>query len=188
MMHHRPILSLLLLLCCAASLHAQSGQTPPPNAVDTMISQIVDSRRGYVIRLPKAARLDSAHSGWSAKELFERRIYAIKGAGEIVLTAWVKPVAPPDSAQVTPSYTYNDHDSATSAGVVHTRTWYLPTRVVRIAIVPHAMAMRSYLDAAERMFNTFRWKPGATSNLLDVEPPPPPVLPEPPPTSSFGGH
>lgn len=181
-------LTLLLLLAAPALLRAQPQRTAPPQTVDTMTSQLVDSRRGYVIRIPGSARLDSAHSGWSPKAMFERRVYTIKGVGEIVLTAWVKPIAPPDSAHIDPAYTYNDHDSSTGGGTAQIRTWYLPTRAVRIEIVPHAMAMRSYLDATDRILGTFRWKPGATTDALDVDPPEhPPVVPELPKTNTLGG-
>lgn len=133
------------------------------------LTQRVDSRKGYIASVPSEARLDSAASGWSEKGQFERRVYRLIGAGQIRFTVTVKPQTIPDSAKHSTAYTYITSDSATPAGNAVIRTYYLPTRSVRIELIPEGMNMRRYLDAREEIFNSFRWKPGATTDDINTE-------------------
>lgn len=143
--------------------------TIPKNIDDPMTAQMVDSRKGYVARIPKEALLDSGASGWSPEGLFERRVYRIPGAGEIRFTVTVKPQTIPDSATDNGSYVYTTTDSATATGTAYVRTYYLSTRSVRIEIVPASITMKKYIDAREKIFLSFRWKPGATTEFYDSD-------------------
>ncbi len=185
-----------MLLCAGSmSLFAQSLAPPPIDldslqhelARDSLISQKVDSPKGYVIGVPKSARLDSARSGWNPEKMFERRLYVLAGAGEMIFTVTVGKPEIPASATVTAAYTYLDHDTLTSAGTVWTRTYYLPTRSVRIELIPYGIAFAPYSEERERIFRSFRWKPGADSENVNVDPVRIQEIPERPPQSSFGG-
>jgi len=173
-------------LCCAAAVTlafalttmttTAVAQTPTPQrrpiptiVDDPMTAQMVDSRKGYVARIPKEAVLDSAASGWSPEGLFERRVYRIPGAGEFRFTVTVKPQTIPDSATDNGSYVYTTTDSATKTGTAYVRTYYLPTRSVRIEIIPASIAMKRFIDARDKVFLSFRWKPGATTEFYDTD-------------------
>jgi len=133
-----------------------------------MTAKLIDSRKGYVARIPEEAVLDSAASGWSQVGMFERRVYRIKGAGTIRFTATVKPVETPQNATTTGGYTLLESDSATSSGTAKVRVYYQPSRTVRIELIPSGAGMQRYLDASQTIFSSFRWKPGAASDLLDI--------------------
>jgi hypothetical protein len=149
-----------MLTCMAAvTASAQDNQ---------MTIQRVDSRKGYVARIPGSATLDSANSGWNPEERFERRVYRIDKAGQIRFTVTVKPMEIPESATQGPAYTYLDADSSTSAGTAYIRTFYLPTRSVRIELIPDGMGMQPYIDARAAIFDSFRWKPGAASGIINT--------------------
>lgn len=184
------------ILFWARSMSGQSLAPPPVNidslknelAKDSLISQRVNSRKGYVAGVPASAQLDSARSGWSLEKLFERRTYVITGAGEILFTATVDSTEIPKSATETSAYTYLDHDSLTSIGTIWSRTYFLPTRSVKIELIPYGNAMHTYAEERDRIFRSFRWKPGANSNAIDVDPikiPTTPDRPE-PVKSGFG--
>lgn len=144
-------------------------RTPPKN--DSISAQLVDSRKGYVMRLPAEAVLDSSRSGTSRTGLYEQRHYNVKGAGYFRLSVTVGEQQIPDSAKESGPYRYTTRDSATPSGTALIRTYYLPTRMVTIEIVPAGTKMRRWLDASERIFSTFRWKPGANTDAVDTDPP-----------------
>lgn len=154
-----------------AAMVAAAGvlASAPLCAQSPMIGQKIDSRKGYTAAVPREAKLDSSASGWSPQGQFERRVYRIPGAGQIRFTVTVKPQTIPDSARRMPAYTFITTDSATPAGNAVARTYYLPTRSVRIELIPEGMNMRRYLDAREEIFNSFRWKPGATTDDINTE-------------------
>lgn len=156
----KPSAQLLLLLLCATGAVAQ--QTPSLNTTS------VDSRTGYVARLPENAMLDARLSGWSVKGQFERRVYRIEDAGEIRITSTVRTAAVPKNATVSDSYTWLDADSATAAGTAYSRTYYLPTRSVRIELIPYGVAMAPVIATRQSIYDSFRWKPGAESDRVDV--------------------
>jgi hypothetical protein len=162
-------LALMLVLTPAIS-HAQN---PPPaiNNDNPMTSQMVDSRKGYVARIPAEAILDSGASGWSRKGRYEIRVYKMPGVGMIRFTVTVKPMVPPADTINNGAYTYTKLDSATDRGNAQIRTYYLATRSVRIELIPTSIRMIRYLEASEDIFNSFRWKPGATSEAIDTDPP-----------------
>jgi hypothetical protein len=151
-----------IVLLAATSTRAQDNR---------MTAQRVDSRKGYILRIPDEAKLDSSASGWSPTGMFERRVYRIPGAGQIRLTVTVRPMTTPDGAKANNAYTYLDADSATPGGSAKIRTYYLPTRSVRIEFVPDGMNMLRYIDAREAVYASFRWKPGATTDDINVGPP-----------------
>lgn len=175
---------------------AARGQLLPTNASvnidsliaaqanDSLLAQTVESRKGFIARVPAEARLDSTRSGWNPKELFERRVYVIAGAGEIVFTATVKPATAPQGATKTNAYTYVERDSLTAAGTAWIRTYYLATRTVRMEIVPYGIAMRRFLEERNRLFNSFRWASGAETDAIDI--PPTPVFTPPSMKSASG--
>lgn len=144
-------------------------------ANDSIIAQTVDSRKGYVARIPTGAQLDSARSGWNQKGQYERRVYVIAGAGAITFTTTVNEITIPEGATETNAYTYVERDSLTAAGTAWTRTYYLPTRSVSIEIMPYGIGMRKYIEERERIFNSFRWKPGAETQTIDIDAPPMPI-------------
>ncbi len=150
-------------------------------AKDSLVAQLVDSRRGYVFRIPKTAQIDSSRSGWNSEVLYEKRVYIIEGAGEFVITTTVQETTIPEGATTTPAYTWVERDSTTSAGTAWSRTYYLPTRRVQIEIIPYGIAMHPYLQEREHIFNSFRWKPGAETDAVDLDIqhnfPPPEVKP-----------
>ncbi len=152
-----------------ATAQPHKPQVPPKN--DSTTAQLVDSRKGYVMRLPSEAILDSARSGTSRDGLFEQRVYAIKGAGYFRISVTVGPQQIPDSAKEVGPYRYTTRDSATPGGTAMMRTYFLPTRRVGIEIVPAGIKMRRWLDASERIYGTFRWKPGANTDAVDTDPP-----------------
>ncbi len=173
-------LAALTMLAAAGNLSAQPSQptTPPgrrkpPTSFDNpMTAQMVDSRRGFIARIPNEAVLDSTASGWNPERNFERRVYRIPGAGEIRFTVTVKDTAPPDTAIEDGGYVFINHDSATAKGTAHSRTYLLDTRQVRIDIIPTSITMKKYIDAREEIFKSFRWKPKANTRVLDTDPPP----------------
>lgn len=156
-------------------------------ANDSMLAQLVESRKGYVARVPAVASLDSSRSGWNPKELYERRVYTIEGAGAIVFTATVGPTVAPAGATQTQSYTYVERDSLTSAGTVWVRTYYLPTRSVKIELIPYGIAMRKFIEQRERIFGSFRWMQGAETDAIDIEKAPQPIPPGTERGNSLGG-
>ena len=138
-------------------------------AKDSVVALNVDSPKGYVARVPRSAKLDSSRSGWSPKKKFERRVYVLQGAGEIVFTVTIGPTEIPETAVREPAYTYVDHDTVTTAGTRWSRTYYLPTRSVRIDIIPYGIAMGPYSNERARIFKSFRWKPGADGKQINVD-------------------
>ena len=146
-------------------------------AKDSLTAKLVDSRKGYVMRIPASALLDSGKSGWNPKKRFERRVYTIDGAGEIIITVTVKATIIPENVTTTSAYTYVQRDSTTSAGTAWSRTYYLPTRSVRIDIIPYGIGMHPYIEEREYIFNAFRWKQGADTEVIDVDRPIPPPAP-----------
>ncbi len=164
-------LSAALLLCALlaydAAAQGDGASTPPPidSATAAEFGALrVESRRGYLIRLPSSARLDSARSGWSPKERFERRIYVLDGIGEFILTLHVRPDSIPEGARTEGAYQVIDVDRPSSAGTRYERTWYLQQRRLHLAIVPYGIAMRPILAQRYRIFRSFRWKSGADSD------------------------
>jgi hypothetical protein len=133
-----------------------------------MTIQRVDSRKGYIARIPASAKLDSSQSGWNPEKHFERRVYRIDKAGQIRFTVTVEPMEIPDSAIKGPAYTYLDSDSSTAAGTAYIRTFYLPTRSVRIELIPESMGMQPYIEERTTIFDSFRWKPGAASGVINT--------------------
>jgi hypothetical protein len=133
-----------------------------------MTVQRVDSRKGFIARIPAEAMIDSSRSGWSLPGQFERRLYRIPNAGLIRFTVTIGETLIPDNATRNPAYTYLDTDSATSGGTAYIRTYYLPTRSVRIEVIPESNAMRPYIEARESIFTSFRWKSGANTAAINV--------------------
>ena len=138
---------------------------------DDMASQQVDSRKGYVARIPGTFRLDSNASGWSRKGRYEIRVYRMPGVGSIRIICTVKPVEMPRDTINNGAYIYTQMDSATERGNAVIRTYYLATRSVRIELIPASIRMVRYLEAAPDIFATFRWKPGANSDAIETDPP-----------------
>lgn len=186
-----PVVYIVLSLAGCMATGSISEAQPPgaPEGVDRYIEQLVDSRRGYIVRIPAEAQLDSGSSGWSPSAKFERRRYHIPNAGAIVLTVTVRNQTISDSAMRLGPYRYIDADSATSRGTARVRSYLLPTRDVRIELIPDGVRMREYLEACDRIFGTFRWKPGAETDALDLAPPDVNEIPgaKEPPKSSLGG-
>ncbi|MBS1911611.1 MAG: hypothetical protein JST22_06475 [Bacteroidetes bacterium] len=153
----------------------QAQPTPPGAKQNTeeakATAQFVDSRKGYVIRIPGEAILDSSQSGWSRKGRYEVRLYKLPGIGIVRITATVKTLTMPSDTVNSGAYIYSDHDSATERGNAIIRTYYLPTRRVRIELIPVSYRMMRYLEAAKDIFATFRWKPGANTEAIDTDPP-----------------
>jgi hypothetical protein len=166
----RSVVVALALGCIAVVAHAQT---------DPVIGQRVDSRRGFSGAVPVDAGLDSARSGWSPTGMFERRVYVIRGAGEIRFIVTVKPTTVPTNAVVNEAYTYVNSDSATSSGTAYIRTYYLPTRSVRIELLPQTLRMRKYVEMREMIFSAFRWKPGANTDMISTDRTTPVPLPFP---------
>lgn len=160
------VMPLLLLMIV---LNSGTAQPQIPSA-DPMTAQRVESRKGYVAQIPLEAKLDSTISGWNPTERFERRVYRVSGAGEFRFTVTVTPAVIPDSAKTNGGYTYVDSDSATKGGTAFVRTYYLSQRSVRVEVIPYGMKMKPYLDARLKIFNTFRWQPGADSPRIDIDP------------------
>ena len=193
MRNHLIISGLMLLLGGSVSL-AQFSGSPAVNldslrdelAKDSLTSQRVDSRKGYVAGVPASALLDSSQSGWNPQEMYEQRLYILREAGEISFRVMVEETSIPDSATVTAAYTYLDEEELTSAGTLWRRTYYLPSRSVRIEIRPYSSKMYSYTEERERIFASFRWKPGAESTRIDVDAPTPSLVPEPPKRMGIG--
>lgn len=191
------VLSITFLLSIVLPIVAssQTQTTPAPvnddeiarlTARDSLISQRIDSRRGYVFRVPASAALDSSRSGWNAEKQFEKRVYTLEGAGEFIITTTIAETEIPENATKTQAYTWVQKDSSTSAGSAWIRTYYLPTRRVRIEIIPYGIAMHPYMQEREFIFNSFRWKPGAETDAVDLDVqqnyPPPEMKP-----STLGG-
>lgn len=168
---------------------ANGQPNSPPQDIDRFVEQLAESRRGYLLRIPKEAVLDSASSGWSPAGRSEQRTYIIPRCGLIRITVAIRSHTIPDTAVSNGPYVFTTRDSATSGGTGLVRTYYLPTRSVTIALIPTGIGMRPYLDAAAKILATFRWKPGAETNADETDPPP---LLNPPgasdvPSSSLGG-
>lgn len=168
---HPTGLAALALFTCLASAAALQAQPGPPAEGSDMTAQLVDSRKGYVMRIPAAFRLDSNASGWSRRSLYELRVYRIPGVGILRITCTVKPIAIPRDTVSDGSYVYNEIDSATERGNAIIRTFFLPTRSVRVELIPLSIRMSRYLDAAHEIFLSFRWKPGAAGTAIDTDPP-----------------
>ncbi len=168
---------------------AVAQPTDRPKGVDRYVEQLVDSRRGYLMRIPAEARIDSASSGWSPTGKYERRVYRIPKAGSIVLTVTIRHQTISDSAKQVGPYRLIDADSATATGTARVRLFLLPTRDVRIELIPAGVRMREYLEASEKIFGTFRWKPGAETDALDLAPPDVNDIPgaREPPKTDLGG-
>jgi hypothetical protein len=147
------------------------AQPPPAGNDNSLTAQFVDSRKGYVARIPAEARLDSGASGWSRKGRYEVRVYKMPGVGTIRFTVTVKPTEIPPDAINNGAYTYTSVDSATERGNAKIRTFYLQTRSVKIELIPASIRMIRYIEASDEIFNSFRWKPGATSEAIDTDPP-----------------
>lgn len=162
-----PALAVALLL---VNTRGATAQPPAPQNNSSMIAQTVDSRKGYVLRIPLEAQLDSAASGWSRKRSCEIRVYRIPNAGLVRVTATVKAIKAPRDTVSNGAYTYTEMDSATERGTAVIRTYYMPTRSVRIELIPQALRMSRYIDASQEIFATFRWKPGAASEAIDTDP------------------
>jgi len=161
-----------LVLSAPGSLLGVRAQPPgAPHDVNRFVEQLVDSRRGYVVRVPGEAVLDSGSSGWNVEGRFERRVYVIPHTGIVRITATVRPPAIPDSARQSGPYRYADADSATPAGVARIRTYFLASRSVRIELIPTGHKMHSVIGASDKIFLTFRWKPGAETDAVDTDPP-----------------
>ena len=169
---------LLLALLAAAMPHTLQAQEGKPRQTGQRTSpaqrpslQPVDSRRGYVAKIPAEAVLDSSRSGWSPKGLYELRTYLIQDAAMIRFIATVRSADPPADAINTGTYIYTQSDSATPKGTAKIRTYYLPTRNVRIEIIPFSLKGHQYVEpeASEKIFGSLRWKPGATTDKQEVE-------------------
>jgi hypothetical protein len=163
----------LAVILTLAPLALRAQDSPPAANNNPMTVQLVDSRRGYVARVPAEAILDSNSSGWSRKGHYEVRVYRMPGIGFFRFTVTVKPMDIPPDAINNGAYTYTKMDSATERGNAQIRTYYLPTRSVKIEIIPTSIRMIRYLEASEDIFNSFRWKPGATTDAIDTDPPQP---------------
>ncbi len=131
-------------------------------------TQTVRSIRGYMIRIPGVAHLDSSRSGWSPTERFEQRVYKIAGSGEIQLRVEIGEQEIPEDARQEGAYMVIDTDSVTSAGTLYTRTWYLEHRRVTITLLPYGIAMKRVIDRREEIYRAFRWSPGADSDALEI--------------------
>ena len=172
---HRPILPFLLaamacmMACIAASTaHAQAPKDSPEGD-KALTVQLVDSRKGYVARVPGEAILDSNASGWSPKGLYEVRVYRLPGIGTIRFTATIKTMDLPANAVTNGTYTYVDADSATERGNARIRTFYLPTRHVKIEMIPASVRMARYIEKSEIIFGSFRWKPKANTEAVNTD-------------------
>lgn len=190
------LLSFFLAILPGLTAAGQSADPPRPVNVDSLVkaqandsilAQQVDSRKGYVARVPSRARLDSTRSGWNPEQMYERRVYVIEGAGEIVFTVTVREVPVPDGATRTNAYTYLERDSLTAAGTAWKRTYYLPTRSVRIEILPYGIGMHKIIAERERLFDSFRWKIGAETDAPDVDQPRIPIPTDIKVSSGLGG-
>ncbi len=167
----RVLLATLPAFMLLLPVTSASAQQPPDSAtVAHMTAQYVDSPKGYVVRVPQDAVLDSSRSGWNPEERFERRVFRLSDGGEIRLTVTVAAQSIPDSATRTSAYTWVDDRIATDNGYIYARTWFLPTRRVTMEFVPlKGGSVARYVAVREQIFETFRWKPGATSSRIDVD-------------------
>lgn len=166
------LLAIPMIAAAAPLLEAQPRGAQPPGAdAPPMTAQLVDSRKGYVARIPTEFRLDSAASGWSPTRHYEIRTYRYPGVGMIRLIVTVKAIVIPRDTVNNGSYTYAEADSATERGTAKMRTYFLPTRSVRIELVPQSIRMSRYLESAQEIFDSFRWKPGATTEAIETDPP-----------------
>jgi hypothetical protein len=95
----------------------------------------------------------------------------LEGAGEIVFTAYIADSSAPEGATETSAYTYTQFEDTTANGTAWTRTYYLPHRRVEIRMQPYGIGLHDYLQERERIFGSFRWKPGAESNAVNVDGP-----------------
>lgn len=161
---------LLLVIATAGFLPLQTTEGNAQGGVDSVIAQTVRSTRGYMIRIPAIATLDSARSGWNPTRKFERRVYVIPGIGEIVLRVEIGKDSIPSTAVKDGSYTFIDNDSLSSSGTIYSRTWYLEHRRVSITLIPWALAMKRWTDHRLTIYNTFRWSEGANSEVEDLSP------------------
>lgn len=167
-----PLFAAMMILGAIAPgvvLYAQDRNPIPPPQPPSVTGQFVDSRRGFVIRVPAEATLDSVRSGWNQKELYETRDYVVPEVGMVRLVATVKPLPMPPDTINTGAYIYTQADSATERGTAKIRTYYLPTRSVRIEIIPFGLKGHRYTEACDKIFASFRWKPGATTDRIEVD-------------------
>jgi len=168
------VMTFLAALPLATKLQAQPqtpSSEPAPIQAPSMTGRLVDSRRGFVMRVPDVAVLDSAHSGWNPQMHYEVRSYILPDAGLIRVTSTVRATQYPPDTVNTGAYIYTQSDSATSRGTAKIRTYFLPTRHVRIEIIPFSLKGHVFTEeeTAEKIFSSFRWKPGATSDQTEVD-------------------
>ena len=100
---------ILTMVVAAGLLLLQAPGAMAQGDADSAIAQTVRSIRGYMIRIPAAAELDSAQSGWNPTRKFERRVYVIPGIGEIVLRVEIGRDSIPSTAVTEGSYTFIVH-------------------------------------------------------------------------------
>ena len=167
---------ILTMVVAAGLLLLQAPGAMAQGDADSAIAQTVRSIRGYMIRIPAAAELDSAQSGWNPTRKFERRVYVIPGIGEIVLRVEIGRDSIPSTAVTEGSYTFIDHDSLASNGTIYSRTWYLEHRRVSITLIPWALGMKRWTDHRLTIYNSFRWSEGADSDAEDLTPREPPAF------------
>lgn len=165
------LMSLAAAIAMIPAVSTAQETQPPADGGNSMTAQLVDSRKGYVARIPAEARIDSGASGWSRKGKYEVRVYRMPGVGIIRFTVTVKPMTIPPDAINNGAYTFTNADSATERGNAKIRTFYLPTRSVKVELIPTSIRMIRYLEASDELFNTFRWKPGANTEVIDTDPP-----------------
>ena len=178
---------MLLVIATTGSLLLQTSEGRAQGGTDSVIAQTVRSTRGYMIRIPATATLDSLRSGWNPTRKFERRVYVIPGTGEIVLRVEIGKDSIPSTAVQEGSYTFIDSDSLSSGGTIYRRTWYLAHRRVSITLIPWALAMKRWTDHRLTIYNSFRWSEGADSEVEDLSSPPPPLY-QPEAKRGLGGN
>lgn len=130
--------------------------------------QRVESRKGFSIKLPIEAKLDSLKSGWNIKGQFEKRVYIIPNAGEYRFTTFISDKPIPDSTKKFGSFIYFDKDSNSLTGTIIKRTYYTPTRNTLIEIIPYGIRMQKYIDNKEMFFRSFKWTAGSNSKSINV--------------------
>ena len=164
---------LLHILCSIPFVAIAFWLSPQSSAaqnsvVDSLTSQTIRSTRGYMIRIPAAATLDSSRSGWSPRDRYEVRVYTMPGVGEIRLRVEIGKKEIPEGAVELGSYLVIDRDSISSEGTIYRRTWYLEHRRVEITLVPYGIAMVPVSDRREEIYAMFRWSDGADSEKIEL--------------------